>query len=247
MAGYRTLVRFLLVTGIALGWLGGCATSPAMRELPPPGERHIIYVTHKDWHTNLLVESAALLPHAPQLARDFLGTRFLRIGWGDGDYYPSDNPSMGMGARALVASRYPALRVMGFTGDPRPVTPAGTIMPLAISSQGMRTLAKQLEDSIERDTHGRPTLLGTPVPGQDVYYRSKGRYSLFNTCNTWTSRSLQSAGIPISPALRLTQSSVMKQVRAISLQQAQAGAFARDPVASALTHHLSTAAAGSTP
>ncbi|MFY3756190.1 DUF2459 domain-containing protein, partial [Escherichia coli] len=36
-----------------------------------------------------------------------------------------------------------------------------------------------------------------------------GRYGILNTCNKWTAKGLQSAGIEIEPALKLTAGSVI--------------------------------------
>ena len=35
-----------------------------------------------------------------------------------------------------------------------------------------------------------------------LFYLAEGDYSLFNTCNSWTSKALQAAGLPIKTALQ---------------------------------------------
>ena len=44
-----------------------------------------------------------------------------------------------------------------------------------------------------------------------MFYLAEGDYSLFNTCNTWTSKALQAAGLPIKTALRA--GGVMRQAK----------------------------------
>jgi hypothetical protein len=44
-----------------------------------------------------------------------------------------------------------------------------------------------------------------------MFYLAEGDYSLFNTCNTWVTKALQAAGLPIRPALMAA--GVMRQAR----------------------------------
>jgi hypothetical protein len=44
-----------------------------------------------------------------------------------------------------------------------------------------------------------------------MFYLAEGDYSLFNTCNTWVTKALQAAGLPIRSAL--LAGGVMRQAR----------------------------------
>ena len=44
-----------------------------------------------------------------------------------------------------------------------------------------------------------------------MFYLAEGDYSLFNTCNSWISKALQAAGLPLKTALRA--GSVMSQAK----------------------------------
>ena len=35
-----------------------------------------------------------------------------------------------------------------------------------------------------------------------MFYLAEGEYSLFNTCNSWTAKALQAAGLPIRTTLK---------------------------------------------
>ena len=57
------------------------------------------------------------------------------------------------------------------------------------------------------DENGRAIGLGAG------WYRARGTYSAFNTCNTWVAAGLSKAGCPISPALCLTPGQLLGRVR----------------------------------
>jgi hypothetical protein len=64
----------------------------------------------------------------------------------------------------------------------------------------------------KRDATGQTIALGADHNHRDsMFYLAEGDYSLFNTCNTWISKALQAAGLPIKTALRA--SGVMSQAK----------------------------------
>ena len=72
--------------------------------------------------------------------------------------------------------------------------------------------------------------------GDSSFYDAVGTYSLFNTCNTWTARGLQSAGFDIGTAFKARAASVMKFLRRLvrpfdaGCAREAATAFPRSPV-----------------
>ena len=66
--------------------------------------------------------------------------------------------------------------------------------------------------------------LGAGIYGDSQFYRGAGEYYLTNTCNKWTAKALQSAGMDISPGFKLTADSVMGYIKEWQQEAANAGA-----------------------
>ncbi len=69
-------------------------------------------------------------------------------------------------------------------------------VPLTISECQYKALVHHIETKFHRDGDG--TLV--QIPGyayttNDAFFDGKGRYHLFNTCNSWVGRGLRSAGV----------------------------------------------------
>jgi hypothetical protein len=90
-------------------------------------------------------------------------------------------------------------------GVPTAVTryfPYADILEIPLSRQGLEELVRFIHATYKRDTSGQTIPLG---PGHNhrhsMFYLAEGDYSLFNTCNTWISKALQAAGLPVQTAL----------------------------------------------
>lgn len=210
---YKTL---LLIT---IGVLSACAHTPPFHQDAADSDLHYIYLIHEDWHTSILIAAPPLLAHSEKLALDFSNPQFIRVGWGDGDYFTGKSKHWTTAAKALVASNYSALQVMAYRTDPRSRMAAGTIIPLAISDAGMRELTAYIDESIAMNEQGLAIHLDPAVPDSNLFYQSTVHYSAITNCNTWSSRALKRAGLPINSTLRLTAKSVVAQAQRISSAQ----------------------------
>lgn len=205
-----------------------CATRPDVAAIPLDDTPHTIYAIYRDWHTSVMLDAATyrklskLPAMSTTLDTEVAPAGYVRIGWGDGDYFTGKSTSVLTATRALVASPYSAIQVIGYTADPFARIPAETRVPLRITEQAMRELVTYLDASFARDDTGNLLPLHAYVENSGVFYQASQRYGLFNTCNTWSSAALRAAGLPVRGALNLTAQSVFEQARAISDYQALA-------------------------
>jgi hypothetical protein len=123
--------------------------------------------------------------------------------------------------RALIASPYSAIQVIGYTADPFARIPAETLVPLHITDDAMRGFVTYLDASFARGDANNLLPLPGYVENSGVFFEASERYGLFYTCNTWSSNALRAAGLPIRGAFNLTAQSVFEQARAISDYQQQ--------------------------
>lgn len=217
-----TIIRLTICLLMSL-LLAGCVSMPRTQDIPVANARHTIYFIYKGFHTSILLDAKAVVAQNPQLAKDLAGQTYARIGWGDGDYFTGKSKSVGTATKALIASGYSAVQLLPYDYEPFDEIPPETIVPLAISDEGLRQLAVYLGKSIAVDAQGE--LIRLPAFGDAMgsFFQSQYHYSVFSNCNTWSGKALRSAGLPV--ANRLTASGLFKQAQFISQRQAEQGLF----------------------
>jgi len=203
--------------------LFGCATQAPVQAVAVESVPHRIHVVQTGWHTSLIVEADALRQYSPRLQKDFQQQRYLRIGWGDGDYFTGKNKHWTSATRALFASGYSALQVLAYNYEPWAELANENQAEVAITEEGLRKLAGFIEQSIAVDKSGAVTYLEPTKHNDNVFYLAAPRYGLLSNCNTWSVQALREAGLPVR-GLNLTSSRVYQQVKRISTIQQDAGA-----------------------
>lgn len=196
---------------------------PPTKNIPVTNTKHTIYFIYRGWHTSILLDAKFLAAHNPQLTAELNRQTYARIGWGDGDYFTGKNKSTTTAAKALVASGYSAVQLLAYDYEPFEEIPVDTIVPLALTDQGLQDLVRYLDDSIARDQQGQLMRLPAFGDAMGLFFRSKDHYSLFSNCNTWSGHALRAAGLPV--ATRLTAQGVFEQARFISRYQREQGLF----------------------
>lgn len=203
--------------------LAGCSSLPDKDKIPAANTSHTLYFIYREWHTSILLPADAVRAHSKAMDKEAAGQQFIRVGWGDGDYFTGKSKSFGSATKALFVSQYSALQVLAYAQPPFAEIPAETRAPLAITDKGLRQLIRYIDNSFVRDDKGQ--LIPLPAYGEGVghFYRADGHYGLFSNCNTWSGRALQAAGLPVRSRLQLTAQSVFEQARAISDYQVARG------------------------
>ncbi len=217
----KTLRAIILL--LAVTTLGGCTTLAPQNTIPVANTQHTIYFVYRKWHTSIVLEADQLAARSPKLANALGAEKFARIGWGDGDYFTGKSKSWSTATKALFASRYSALQLLTYGNELLTEIPPETIVPLAISDQGLARLTAFINASVAVDAQN--IAIGLPAKNADtgLFFQSTERYNVFNNCNTWSGKALRLAGLPI--ANRLTAQGIFQQAQAISRVQAYAGLF----------------------
>lgn len=208
--------------------MSACATRPDFSSVPLADTPHTIYYIYRDWHTSVMLDGDTYrrLSKLPlidtTLDVEVAPAGYVRIGWGDGEYYTGKNTTVVSATRALVASRYSAIQVIGYTADPFARIPAETRVALQITDDAMRQLVTYLDASFMQNDDGQMQPLRAYVDNSGVFFEASRKYGLFNNCNTWSGDALRAAGLPIRGAFNLTAKSVFEQARAIADYQSRA-------------------------
>ncbi len=202
------LVRYALLAAILLG-AAACA-GPVQSLYPPPAgqkARTVYVINHGALHTGLAVKRSDISRGAWPANRDYAGSKYLEVGWGDDDGYRKPLTT-GIALKALAGSKQTVLLADGFnTLSAKLENPKFSIIEVDLSAGGFARLCRHIEQTYALDEAGRPIRLGKG------WYRARGTYCAFNTCNTWVASGLRQAGCPITPAYCLTPGPLLHQVR----------------------------------
>jgi uncharacterized protein (TIGR02117 family) len=231
MAGFASRHRLApmlrLVALLCVLLTASCATQPDVAAIPVADTTHTIYYIYRDWHTSVMLDGATyrrlskLPPTDTTLNTEVAPAGYVRIGWGDGDYYTGKSTGVVTATRALIASPYSAIQVIGYTADPFERIPAETRVALRITDTAMRALVTYLDASFVQDREGNLEQLHAYVENSGVFFEASQQYGLLNNCNSWSGDALRAAGLPIRGAFNLTAQGVFEQARAIANYQQQ--------------------------
>jgi hypothetical protein len=195
----------------AFGFLLATGCAGPIHSLYPPraGEtpRSIYVINHGALHTGLAVKRSDIPRGVWTAQRDYAGSKYLEVGWGDDDGYRKPL-TVGIAAKALAGSKRTVLLSDGFdTLRAKLAEPRFTVIQIDLSQRGFARLCQHIEQTYALDESRQPIRLG------QGWYRARGTYSAFHTCNTWAAEGLRQAGCPINPVLCLTPGPLLSQAR----------------------------------
>ena len=170
------------------------AVSPA----PPAARTEApvrIQVTSNGWHTDIvLARSAALTRAVPEVA-DFPRSAYFSFGWGDAAFYQTPDPGALTTLRAAMAPTPAVVHLVGLRRQPGEAFPSAEVLDLQVGAVGYRALLAHISRAFDRKGATRAASVGPGLYGDGLFYPGTGEFHLFNTCNTWTARGLEAAGL----------------------------------------------------
>jgi uncharacterized protein (TIGR02117 family) len=146
----------------------------------------------------------------PELARRFRGRTYYELGWGDAGFYRSRNVTAGLAMQAMFASPGTVVHVVAFDREPASFFPHSRMVAVRVRADGYERMLEYLRSGFLTGPDGRIIPRGPGLYGDSRFYAGVGRYHLCNTCNKWTAKALQSAGVGIDPSVTLRSAGVMK-------------------------------------
>ena len=209
--GRHLAAQFVRVGAISVAFLLAAGCAGPVNSLYPPrrGEtpRSVYVIHHGSLHTGLAVKRSDIPPGLWPAHRDYAKFKYLEVGWGEDDGYRKPLTT-GIAIKALAGSKRTVLLADGFSAVSEKVkSPRFTVIQVDLSDRGLARLCRHIEQTYALDEAGRPIRLGKG------WYRARGTYSAFRTCNTWAAEGLRQAGCPITPAYCLTAGPLLSQVR----------------------------------
>ena len=161
------------------------------------------FVRSNGVHTDLVmpiksnfIDWSRQLPYSNTQAHD-TSYQYVGVGWGDRGFY-LDTPTWAQlkPSTAVQAGFWLGTTLMHTTFYRAEDLASGPLcVPLRLTPTQYRRLITYVEASFQRDAAGGFNWLpGHSYAAHDAFYEANSRYSLLNTCNTWTNRGLKACG-----------------------------------------------------
>ena len=207
-------IRLLAV--FMIFFAAACGTANDWRHAPQiPDNAVRIFVVKHGWHTGVVIPRMGKQAPFSFLDPVFGDAAFYEFGWGDREYYPTNDPGIRLALRAVLWPTDSVLHVVALADTPSQSFPGADMEALFISREGYQQLLKYLADHFVLNAQAKPMDIGRGLYGDSRFFESHGSFHAFRTCNTWTAQALQQGGVPIRPFMALTADSVLRQARGI--------------------------------
>ena len=175
-------------------------------------------VVSHGWHTGLIIPASQLNQTIPELKERFGDAAYYEIGWGDKGFYQAQEITTGLSLQAMFWSEGAVMHIVAVPDSPSKYFAQSEVVSTCLTNEQISSLSKYVSNSFAHAPQGQVVRLKHGIYGNSQFYDGEGRYYLLNTCNKWTAKGLQSAGVDISPFLALTSESVMRTIRALQQQ-----------------------------
>lgn len=175
----------------------------------PGAHAATVWVEREDYHTALIVTTADAASHAPALRTIIGEKKYVRLGWGDRDFYGASRKTPVMLAKALFL---PTSSVIEVASLARPEEYSTSLHAVPLDEPEMRQLMHFIEASLAPPQNGQPVLV-RQEPSGFRYYAARGNYHLLRNCNNWTAKALHQAGHRMHYRTTFLAGIVMRQLK----------------------------------
>ena len=120
--------------------------------------------------------------------------RFLSFGWGDEDFYINTPEWSDLTLSTALNAAF--LNCPTLVHITRYRAKRSDWIPVQVNLQQLTALNKYLLESFQPDELGEKQLLaGKGYTSRDNFYRARGNYSCFKTCNSWVNTAFKESGL----------------------------------------------------
>lgn len=121
---------------------------------------------------------------------------YVGLGWGERNFYlytPEwKDLSVSNALGALSGLNRTLIHITYYAFEPKE---DDYIVKFSVTSEQYQRLTKSLSESFKQEDGKTILLKGINYQSNDAFYEAKGRYHLFNTCNTWLNNRLVESGL----------------------------------------------------
>lgn len=210
------------LAGLLLGllWLCSACAGPSTPSLASiQGQPYAsVYVVNQGKHAALILRRKDIPPGLIPESADFPAAAYLELGWGDWDYYQSDDPGPWLTLKAAFWPTASVLHVAGIKGDVAGRFAGYELIRLDLPQQSFAGLAGYVDRSFARNGSAKTVPVKQGDDGDSFFYPAHGKFHIFHTCNGWIAGALAAAGYPMGMFEPVTSDQLMAKVRPFAAQ-----------------------------
>lgn len=161
-----------------------------------------IYIQNNGVHTDIVIPIATkeinwnALLKPPLVNHPYKPYTHIAFGWGDKAFYLNtpqwSDLKPGIALKAFLGLGPSALHIVYY---PKAPDTGKSVHRLRITEHQYHLLIQYILDSFEKEANGEYKFISSDYNSNNAFYESKGRFTPFYTCNTWTNQGLKKAGI----------------------------------------------------
>ena len=163
-------------------------------------------------HTFLVLPASALIGKLPQLEPYLAPDSLAEVGWGDYHYYGADYQPLWLALKALFMPTASVLSLRSLNNLREGLHDSAKLYRINIGHGLMNSVAQYVSGYFDVDNCGELNILRQIKSGTQ-FFKSRGTYLLFNSCNHWTSRGLREAGLTMRPQLNFLAGQVERSLK----------------------------------
>ena len=176
-----------------------------------------IYVVSHGYHSGIVLPRKHIKVDYLINSKKLLEAKYLEFGFGDMEYYMSNNPSTIQGIRALLWPTESVMQVVKINKDLKKTFPESKIYRLKITKKKLRLLNEFIFRSFKTQNKKKYPI-GKSFYLDGYFYEGHQDFYIFNTCNTWVAKALKVSGYDINPYFIFTQCSLERSLLRIAEQ-----------------------------
>ena len=168
-----------------------------------------VYVVNHGWHTGFVVHTSDIQKGIPELKNRFGNVPYIEFGWGDNEFYQAEEITSGITLKAIFLPTDSVVHAVALTLRADKYFKHSEVEKFCLEDSELKSLVDFISNSFYRDESGDILKMNPGIYGDSQFYKAKGDFHIFNTCNKWTAKGLESAGMKISTTFKLTAGSIM--------------------------------------
>ena len=168
-----------------------------------------VYVVNHGWHTGFVIPASGIHQLIPELKNRFGNAPYIEFGWGDNEFYQAEEITSGITLKAIFLPTDSVVHAVLVPLKVDRYFKNSEVEKFCLEDSKLESLIKFISSSFYRDLSGNILKLNHGIYGDSQFYKAKGDFHIFNTCNKWTAKGLESAGMKISTTFKLTAGSIM--------------------------------------
>ena len=203
MKNHSPLIALLIAANMVIGFIKCLAA-----EIDKSAENEV-YVVNHGWHTGFVVPASDIQQLIPELKNRFGDAPHIEFGWGDNEFYQAEEITSGITLKAIFLPTDSVVHAVLVPLKVDRYFKNSEVEKFCLEDSELESLIKFISSSFYRDESGNILKLNHGIYGDSQFYKAKGDFHIFNTCNKWTAKGLESAGMKISTTFKLTAGSIM--------------------------------------